>query len=146
MISQDINKMFDVFVSLRKKNIELIDTVAPDKMTVIPKRLRNNILWHAGHIVVVQASLLHLRLEMPGPVPKSWLPYFAKGSSPDDWDENLPSASEVRIRSEMIGRRRHPSGLAEPSAVRSGTRLCPSIVSGISNPLIWMSVGARSID
>lgn len=95
MTLEHLQSHFDTFLGFRRSNIELINTVETDKIDIIPNQWRNNIRWHSGHLVVVQASLLHVRFDRETPLDTSWVKYFAKGTSPDDFDDNLPGHDKV---------------------------------------------------
>ena len=104
MPSSEILRLFDTFSRVRNQNIELIDSIPLDKLEVIPKGFRNNVLWNAGHLVTVQASLLYTRVGRPSPVDTKYVRYFAKGSSPEDFDNGLPPFDEVRqLLEKLIG-------------------------------------------
>ena len=65
MYEQKIINAFSGFATLRKKNIELVNSIDIEKVTTIPSGLNNNIYWQAGHLVAVSASLLFKRTKSP---------------------------------------------------------------------------------
>jgi uncharacterized damage-inducible protein DinB len=96
--------LFDTFSRVRYQCIELIDSISGDKLDIIPDGFRNNVLWNAGHLVTVQASLLYTRVGRPSPLDTRYVRFFAKGSSPDDFDNELPPFDEVRqLLEKLIG-------------------------------------------
>jgi len=96
MASSNVRDYFDDFHRYRKVNIQLIDSVVPSAIMIIPEKFRNNIYWQAGHLVAVQASLLYLRTNQPVPIEEKYFTYFGKGSSPAVFDSNIPDFSEIR--------------------------------------------------
>ena len=102
MPSKETLRLFDTFSRVRNQNIELIDSIPLDKLEVIPKGFRNNVLWNAGHLVTVQASLLYVRVGRPSPLDTKYRRYFAKGSSPEDFDNELPAFDKVRLGLEKL--------------------------------------------
>ncbi len=71
--------------STRGFTLEAADGIVRDKLLKIPKGFNNNLLWHLGHIVVVQAALLYKRAHRQLPVPDSYFGEFYNGTSPADW-------------------------------------------------------------
>lgn len=96
MPNDDLNKSYQNFVQIRRANIALIDSIAPALLPVIPPGFSNNIYWQAGHLVAVQSSLLYRRSNQPMPIDETWMRYFAKATSPSDFDDNIPSFELVR--------------------------------------------------
>ncbi|MFP4191808.1 MAG: DinB family protein [Candidatus Hydrogenedentota bacterium] len=68
--------------------------VSVDALLQIPEGFKNNILWNAGHIGVVQCELLHGLSKRALPVPEGWVEFFDNGTSPQDWSEP-PAARDV---------------------------------------------------
>ena len=139
MPSEDTLKLFDTFSRIRYQCIELIDSVPADKLDIIPEGFRNNVLWNAGHLVAVQASLLYTRVGRPSPLDTKYVRYFAKGSSPEDFDNGLPPFDEVRqLLEKLIGvtQRDIPEleGLAypEPITVSVGSMTVKSFRDALS--------------
>jgi hypothetical protein len=72
--------------STRGFTLQAVDGIGRDKLMKVPKGFSNNLLWHLGHIVVVQAALLYKRAHRQLPVPDSYFGDFFHGTSPADWN------------------------------------------------------------
>jgi len=95
MTKDFLEKALDDLRILREKNLNLIESVSEKNLTYIPDGFSNHIYWHAGHILTVQESLLYRRTNLEMHIPESYLKYFAKGTSPEDFDESIPKISEI---------------------------------------------------
>ena len=91
MSKRELRSSFEDFVRVRKTNIALIDTVDQSALETIPLGFNNNVYWHTGHLVTVQASLLYGRAGEPLPIDERFRKYFAKGTSPKDFDKARPT-------------------------------------------------------
>ena len=77
---------------LRDKNISHLENISQDVSHIIPEKFSNNLFWQAGHILTTQFSLLYRRSNLPIPmIDSKYLNYFSKGSSPSDFDSQIPS-------------------------------------------------------
>jgi len=122
------------FAVIRRLNLELIDAVAADKRTVIPSGFRNHVFWHAGHLVTVQASLLYARSGLALPIDESYLRCFAKGTSPSDFDDSVPTWRTVRTCHDELVERvgqdidlLHARPYTEPVVVSTGHTLASAL-------------------
>lgn len=90
------NQAFSHLTHLRNKNISLLENVTNEESQIIPRNFSNNLFWQAGHILTTQMSLLYRRsnLEMPI-IDKNYITYFAKGTSPSNFDSSIPSFSKL---------------------------------------------------
>lgn len=95
MDKEILSKAFKDFVILRNQNLDLIKSVDSNAIMTIPDGFNNNLYWHLGHILTVQASLLYARCDIPLPIDDSYFKYFAKGTSPADFDDNIPSLDNL---------------------------------------------------
>lgn len=98
MSGEIITKALDDFIIMRKKNIGLINSIDESKVMTIPEAFSNNIYWQAGHLITVQASLLYKRTNQEIPIDKNYFIYFAKGTSPDNFDADIPPFSKLLIQ------------------------------------------------
>lgn len=71
-----------------------IDGLSDAQLTTVPAKMKNNILWNAGHVAQVMTSLVHRPAGRDMIVPKEWAPMFKNGSSPADWAA-VPNCAEV---------------------------------------------------
>lgn len=102
LILNQLEKSLNDLTLVRQKIISIIDTIDEDQLMTIPDKLANNIYWQCGHLVTVQASLLYKRTGAPLPIDNSYLTYFAKGSSPQNFDNNIPTFKNIRFEMESM--------------------------------------------
>ncbi len=72
-----------------------VKRVKESNWTFQPDGFNNNILWHAGHIFVIVEIYLHQSVpsyEIKNP---EWIALFDDGTSPEEWDENIPTGAEI---------------------------------------------------
>ncbi len=72
---------------LKQSNKEAWDTQ--------PNGFNNTIRWNAGHIFVAMETLVQKAVEGYEPVNPKWIPLFATGSNPKDWEGEIPSNEEL---------------------------------------------------
>jgi len=60
-----------------------------------PSGFSNTIRWNAGHIYVTLENFVHLLDEEYEMVHAEWTPLFIRGSSPANWEGNIPSNGEI---------------------------------------------------
>ena len=83
---------FQELTLLRNKNITLLQKATAEQAQIIPDKVSNNLYWQAGHILTTQMSLLYRRSNLKIPlIDTSYITYFAKGTSPENFDTNIPS-------------------------------------------------------
>ncbi len=83
---------FSHLTILRNKNLSLLENISEEESLIIPDKFSNNLFWQAGHILTTQFSLLYKRSNLAMPlIDTRYVNYFAKGSSPSDFDSNLPT-------------------------------------------------------
>ncbi len=96
----------DQTVTLRGTLIRLLESEA-DKADRIPNGWKNNLRWHAGHMVVTPRLLTFGLMGEPLGVPDEYRKWFGKGSSPFEWgDATIPSfeqlVTEIKERTEPL--------------------------------------------
>lgn len=102
LILHQLEKSLNDLTLVRKKIITVVDEIDQNKLMIIPAGLSNNIYWQCGHLVTTQASLLYKRTNSEIPVDKKYFDYFAKGTSPDNFDDNIPPFSKIRLEMETM--------------------------------------------
>ncbi len=102
MTDKNLTKALDDFIIMRNNNIDLINSIDISKIMLIPKGFANNIFWQAGHIVTVQVSLLYKRTNQPLPIDIKYFDYFGKGTSPENFDDDIPSFDELKKQLEKL--------------------------------------------
>ncbi len=88
---------FSHLVLLRNKNISLLEQISQEQSLIIPEKFSNNLLWQAGHILTTQISLIYRRSNIAMPIiDDKYLGYFAKGSSPANFDSETPTFERLQ--------------------------------------------------
>ena len=90
-----IKQNWESFKLVRNTNLNLIKTVSPTMIDLIPSGFKNNIRWQTGHLVAVQLSLLFQWTNFDLPLDDSYLSYFGKGTSPANFDSNTPDIRRI---------------------------------------------------
>lgn len=75
----------DLLVNIRRLATGLLEDTSPERRRIIPPGFRNNLLWHAGHLMVTQQLLCYKLSGLPMGVDAQELEWFSKGSSPENW-------------------------------------------------------------
>lgn len=97
-----IEKAMLDFTIVRKKIITVVDEIDESKLMIIPDKLSNNIYWQCGHLVTTQASLLYKRTNSEIPLDDKYFNYFAKGTSPENFDNAIPPFLKIREEMEAL--------------------------------------------
>ncbi|NQX71103.1 DinB family protein [Paenibacillus alba] len=87
--------IFNQLAFARKNTLRILEGVTESDATRIPENFRNHILWHAGHIYLVQERFAFMLHGFDGQLPESFMALFAAGTTPLTWTETPPSMSEV---------------------------------------------------
>lgn len=115
---------------VRNRTITVAKTISEEKANVVPEGFKNNIRWHLGHIYFVQEKFAFGSLNLPTELPEAYSNYFAPGTSPLSWDENLPTMTELidllkrqqeRINETLKGRLEEE--VPKPIRLKSGLEL-----------------------
>lgn len=62
-----------------------------------PTGFSNTIRWNAGHIYVTLEYFVHLIDSEYEIVNAEWIPFFVRGSSPANWEGDIPSNEEIIV-------------------------------------------------
>ncbi|MFC0610870.1 DinB family protein [Scopulibacillus daqui] len=92
MNEESVFKQLDI---VRAATAGLLESIPESDWDVIPKGFRNNIRWNAGHILTIQDLFANGLRSMTQNLPGNYLAYFAKDTSPADWNEQPPSKEEL---------------------------------------------------
>ena len=87
----------------RMHTIGRLKRVENAKWELQPRGLNNNILWHAGHIFVTVEQFIHDCINTYEPVNADWIPLFIDGTSPDEWQGEVPTGEVIlaALRAQM---------------------------------------------
>lgn len=84
MISLDT--LTDQTLGTRQAIVKLLKTVPIEQSDTVPPTWHNNARWHAGHLLITPCLLTYGIMQEPLPVPEEYRAWFAKGTSPEAWD------------------------------------------------------------
>lgn len=89
-----------------------------------PNGFNNNIRWNAGHIYTTMETFLQRVVEGYEPIHTEWTALFSMGTSPANWEGNVPTNEELiealsdqakRVAAAVEGKLEVP--LAEPAKI-----------------------------
>jgi hypothetical protein len=108
---------------IRGKTLRLLDGVTEEQSRWTPAGLRNHILWHAGHALVVVEHLTfspHPLPVQPAGYPQEWFDLFSWQSKPAP-ETKYPSLAEVvaQLRVQLERVLAHVHRLDEAALVRN---------------------------
>lgn len=72
-----------------------VKRVDDSKWDIQPKGFNNNIRWHAGHVFVTLEVFVQEHITTYEPVNPDWVPLFLEGTSPNDWEGEVPSGEVI---------------------------------------------------
>jgi uncharacterized damage-inducible protein DinB len=83
------------FAIARNRSLHALKDVAEEKAAQKPEGFNNNILWHAGHILLVTEQFLFGVPSGSLQISDTYKELFANGTKPDDWKSVPPSLQEI---------------------------------------------------
>ncbi len=81
-MNQQINDSFEVLALIRKKFLEMIETLSLEQLNRIPHSFNNNLIWNIIHSMVSTDLLIYGPCDLNIPLSK-WVDNYRKGSKPD---------------------------------------------------------------
>jgi len=91
-MSQYLLKQFEL---LKVRFLGDLEDVTDDIVTIKPGGFNNTILWHVGHVVTVNEQFMFGYPKKSTFLPEHYLNLFAKGTSPADWNGEIPSLKDL---------------------------------------------------
>lgn len=83
--------MFDQFQFTRRSLLRILEGLDDRLVTIQPKKFNNNILWHIGHILVVNEKMIFgFPINHSSKIPTSYYDLFCSGSDPSKWNSEVP--------------------------------------------------------
>lgn len=79
---------------VRGKTLETVGQLTHEQWLREPDAFSNNVLWNAGHILVVQAHMVYVHNGKESPLPPDYERWFGSGTTPGTW-ERVPDVDEV---------------------------------------------------
>jgi hypothetical protein len=101
----------------RSRTLELLAGVTEEQAMVIPNGFNNNILWNAGHILIIQERLALRLIGEPLELSDERWSLFLNGTKPSEWQATPASLAEIsklleeqpeRLRPKLQGRFQEP--------------------------------------
>jgi len=77
--------LFEIHYRTRQNMAQLLNDVPEEHWLRIPPGHRNNLLWNAGHVVVIQQMICYQAARLPMYIDPAFIQAFRKGSAPADW-------------------------------------------------------------
>ncbi len=78
--------ILDIHHQTRQNILRLLENTGDEHLLTIPDGFRNNLLWNAGHVVVIQQMICYQAARLPMYIDADFIKNFRKGSSPADWN------------------------------------------------------------
>lgn len=76
--------LLQLFQQNRKNIISILEAHNLEQVNAIPSGFNNNLIWHAGHLLVGQQALIYMFSGLAPQVPlEDWFPKYGTGSAPD---------------------------------------------------------------
>ncbi len=120
-----------------------VKRVESSKWDFQPEGMNNTIRWLAGHIFVTVEMFIQQSIKTYEPVNQAWFPLFEEGTSPADWDGDVPSGEELlaALREQLswiipVIEDKLPLKMAEPLVIGDDI-LTIDTVEGIVQFLSW---------
>ncbi len=86
--------LFELHYQTRRNILKFLEEVSDDRLRIIPEGFRNNLLWNAGHVVVIQQMICYQAARLPMYIDAEFIKNFRKGSSPAEW-KDIPQRKHV---------------------------------------------------
>jgi len=91
-MSHYLLKQFEV---LKGRFLGELEDITDDIINIQPEGFNNTILWHVGHLVTVNEQFMFDYPKKSTSLPENYINLFAKGTSPADWNEDIPSKTDL---------------------------------------------------
>ncbi|WP_052345849.1 DinB family protein [Paucisalibacillus sp. EB02] len=82
---------------IRYRTIAALDATSEAIADDIPNGFNNNLRWNFGHIIVSQENIITYFLGKKGSLPDSYRELFNRGTSPKDWNQEIPTLEQLRV-------------------------------------------------
>ncbi|GAA0451970.1 DinB family protein [Alkalibacillus silvisoli] len=93
-------------VSFWRENLtKLLDSMTEEELDRISSGFNNNPRWNIGHSIVTWDGVITNALGQESQLPSHYPALFARGTSPKEWGENVPSKEELLEQVKQHGKR-----------------------------------------
>ncbi|NEU30854.1 DinB family protein [bacterium LRH843] len=86
---------YSPFAFARTAIMNVLESASTEQVDAIPDGFNNSIRWNAGHTLVIAEKVLSHSEHYEHVLPEHYKAFFDKGTSPRDWTDHAPSASEI---------------------------------------------------
>jgi len=83
------------FKFARSANHFIFTGATPEQLDLIPEGFNNSVRWNFGHVLVIADRVLSLTDHYTTVLPERYTALFNMGTSPKDWDGDIPSLEEL---------------------------------------------------
>lgn len=84
-----------LFKYSRTSTLILLNKIDQKLWDIQPEGFPNNIRWNAGHVYITAEDYLNDADKDYEFTPIEWKDYFIDGTSPSDWDKNVPTPDVI---------------------------------------------------
>jgi hypothetical protein len=91
-----MTQAFDITQTGRNGILQLIQNYSLEQLNKVPPGFNNNLIWNAGHIVVVQQMLVYKLSGLPMVISDEMVEKYKRGTKPDHFVEE---AEVLKIKS-----------------------------------------------
>lgn len=100
-----MNKLIFKQIELaREWTIEVSESLEHEIIGVKPKGFNNTIHWQIGHILTSTEYFMYEISDNISHLPKNYLALFGTGTTPDDWEGDIPTVDKliVQLKEQLI--------------------------------------------
>jgi uncharacterized damage-inducible protein DinB len=90
--------LFKHYTLARERFIKAVDELDEASADVQPKGFNNTIHWHVGHVLTVAEQFMFGFPKKSTKLPANYMELFASGTSPADWQGDVPSVQELIVQ------------------------------------------------
>ncbi|WP_079507354.1 DinB family protein [Mesobacillus jeotgali] len=87
--------LFKQFELTRGNFLKHIEGLASEQASFKPEGFNNNIQWHIGHVLTVAEQFMLGFPKKSNHLPSNYIELFGNGTSPSDWEGDVPSVEEL---------------------------------------------------
>ncbi|GGA70025.1 DinB family protein [Ornithinibacillus halotolerans] len=88
--------LFKQMKFIRYRTIAQLDATTEEIADEIPTGFNNNLRWNFGHVIISQENIITYFLGEKGILPDSYTTLFNRGTTPRDWNQEVPTLTALR--------------------------------------------------
>lgn len=89
-------QLFKQMDFIRMRTIAALDNTTEEMADIVPPGFKNSIRWNLGHIYLSHENIIHSFVGEKGNIPEGFKELFGFNTSPDQWETEAPSLSQLR--------------------------------------------------